>query len=64
MSRRNAAVAGVVAWLVALLFAPEKRPAAVAVWGLVTAVAVTVSIVTARVLSRELRRAVAKDGER
>ncbi|HVF03473.1 MAG TPA: hypothetical protein VNA20_01415 [Frankiaceae bacterium] len=61
MSRRNAAVAGLLAWLVALLFAPEKRPAALAVWALFAAVAVAASIVAGRLLSRSLKRAVLKD---
>ena len=61
VSRRTAALGGVVAWLVVLLFAPEKRPAALAVWGLLAAVAVTGSVVAGRLLSRELRRAVLKD---
>ena len=61
MSRRNAAVAGLVAWLVALLFAPEKRPAALAIWAVFAAVAVAVSIAGGRLLARELKRAVLKD---
>ena len=61
MSRRNAAIAGVVAWLCALLFAPRDGVRGIVVWALFAAVAVTVSIVGARVLSRQLRRAVLKD---
>jgi len=56
MSRRNAALAGLVAWLVALLFAPEKTVRGMAVWGAVSAVAVTASVVVARVLSREVKK--------
>jgi hypothetical protein len=61
VSRRTAAVVGVVAWLVTLLFVPDHGVRALAVWGALTAVAVAVSIGCARLLSRELRRAVLKD---
>ena len=61
MSRRNAAVAGFVAWLVALLWAPEKTVSGLAIWGLIAAVGVTLSVVAGRSLSRALKRAVLKD---
>jgi hypothetical protein len=61
MSRRNAFVAGVVAWLLALLWAPDHSPRGLALWAVVAAAAVALAIVGARVLSRELRRAVLKD---
>jgi hypothetical protein len=61
VSRRAAAVAGLVAWLLLLLLAPEKSASGLAVWGAFAALAVTASIVVARLLSRALRRAVLKD---
>ena len=64
MSRRTAALAGVVAWLLLLLvIAPRDGVRGIVVFGLAAAAAVTVSIVLARILSKALRDAVLKERE-
>ena len=61
MTRRTAACLGLVAWLLALLAAPEYTPRALAVWGLIAGAVIATSIVVSRVLTRELKHAVLKD---
>ena len=61
MSRRTAAIVGLGAWLLALLAAPEKTLLGVVIWGAVAGTVIGLSIVTTRVIARELRRAVLKD---
>jgi hypothetical protein len=64
VSRRTAALAGFVAWLLLLLLlAPRDGVRGIGVFGLAAAVAVTVSIVVARLLSKALRDAVLKGRE-
>ena len=64
MSRRTAALAGLVAWLAALAWAatwPDADAKALLVWAVLSAVVVAASVVSSRVLSRALRRAVLRD---
>ena len=55
MSRRNAALAGLVAWLVALLAAPEKTVRGVAIWAAVSGAVIAIAIVVSRSLAKALR---------
>ena len=62
MSRRNAALAGLVAWLAAMVWAATWTDArGLAVWAVLAAVIVAASIAAGRALSGMLRDAVLKD---
>ena len=62
MSRRLAALIGAVVWAGLMVRAAgDGTGGGLAVFGLIAAVVVTVTIVIASVLSRDLRKAVLKD---